>query len=307
MDEKHRPLGFSIADPFLMRALNGRYYLYGTDETGGIFRCQSSEDLRSWRDEGPIYTKRSDGWNVDCFWAPECYYFLGQYYLFYSANWRHNPDNDDETFRIGVATAKDPTGPFMDLLDAPIFDPGYPIIDANVYAENGRYYLYYSRCCYKHRIGDLEESWIYGVEMREDFAGVIGEPVLLLRPEQPWENASAKETGRRWNEGSTVFKHAERYYMTYSANHFMGGDYAVGYAVSDRPLGPFVKAAENPILQKGPALSGTGHNSVLGPLEDGSYLLAYHGRTIATGHARMGFLSRAEVLADGRLVISQKT
>ena len=54
---------------------------------------------------------------------------------FYSANWKDNPSNEEETFRLGVAVSEKPEGPFEDLSDAPIFDPGYPIIDANVYEE----------------------------------------------------------------------------------------------------------------------------------------------------------------------------
>ena len=41
----------------------------------------------------------------------------GRYYLFFSANWRHNPNGDLETFRIGVAVADSPSGPFSDLYD----------------------------------------------------------------------------------------------------------------------------------------------------------------------------------------------
>ena len=59
---------------------------------------------------------------------------------------------------------------------------------------SGKTYLYYSRCCYKHAVesevsawaktkgwfDEIEESWIYGVELKPDFSGVIGEPVALL-------------------------------------------------------------------------------------------------------------------------------
>ena len=93
----------------------------------------------------------------------------GRYYLFYSADWKENPTGALENFRIGAAVADSPAGPFTDLSDRPIFDPGYPVIDANLYAEDGAYYLYYSRCCYEHSVDGLEESWIYGVRLRPDF------------------------------------------------------------------------------------------------------------------------------------------
>mgnify|MGYP002449193364 CR=1 FL=1 len=50
--------------------------------------------------------------------------------------------------------------------------------------------------------------------------------------------------------------------MLYSANFFGGKNYAVGYATSQNPLGPFTKAANNPVLQKdteqGGIVTGTG-------------------------------------------------
>ncbi len=38
--------------------------------------------------------------------------------------------------------------------------------------------------------------------------------------------------------------------MMYSANYFGGKNYAVGYATSKMPLGPFTKSSSNPVLQK---------------------------------------------------------
>ena len=175
---------------------------------------------------------------------------------------------------------------------------------ANLYREDGRCYLYYSRCCYEHRVGQWEESWIYGVELKPDFSGVIGEPVLLLRPEQDWEGRSAAATGRRWNEGSFLLRQGGRYYMTYSANCFAGPDYAVGYATAESPLGPFAKAAENPILERGGEVTGTGH-SCLFRTRQGQLLICYHGRTAATGQDRVAFLSPARFTAQGRLVVER--
>ena len=79
-------------------------------------------------------------------------------------------------------------------------------------------------------------------------------------------------------------------FMTYSANCFAGPDYAVGYATAESPLGPFVKAAENPILERGGEVTGTGH-SCLFRTRQGQLLICYHGRTAATGQDRVAFLS----------------
>lgn len=162
--------------------------------TEWVFPCVPPKTLLTGRNHGLAFAAKDAKWGVKCFWAPECYELNGRYYLFYSADWKENPAGALENFRIGVAVSDRPDGGFQDIGNQPIFDPGYPIIDADVYREAGRFYLYYSRCCYEHEIDGLEESWIYGVELKPDFSGVIGEPVLLLRPEQEWEGRSAAQT-----------------------------------------------------------------------------------------------------------------
>ena len=296
-------LPFPAADPFVMLASDGWFYLYCTQEGGGgAFPVRRSRDLQSWEERGIALDVATAKWGENRFWAPECYEIGSRYYLFYSAHWKDNPQNAEENFRIGVAVSDRPDGPFEDLTDQPLFDPGYPIIDANLYQEDGRFYLTYSRCCYEHSVDGLEESWIYGVEVKPDFSGVIGEPVLLLKPEQEWEGRSAKATGRRWNEGSFLMKHKDTYYMTFSGNFFGGPDYAVGYATAKHPLGPYQKAVENPILERHHHVTGTGHSCMLHDNEN-HLLICYHGRTEATGSDRIGFISEAALTEDGKLKI----
>ena len=325
------PLPVAFGDPFILRTSDGKFYLYGTTEGINGFKVYSSSDLIEWQDEGQVYEGAGpDSWTVDCFWAPEVYERNGKYYLWYSANWKENPDNELENFRIGVAVADHPTGPFRELFDRPVFDPGYPIIDANVLFddENGKVYLYYSRCCYKHPVqseiadwakaqgwyDEIEESWIYGVELKPDFSGIIGEPQLLLSPpekmndpQSEWESRSvtSQEVNRRWTEGSFILKNEDCYYMLYSANFFGGKNYAVGYATAKNPLGPFEKSKNNPILQKnsesGGNVTGTGHCMVM-DIQGKRYCI-YHGRTRETGEKRVVFIDPVEIFPDGRFVV----
>ncbi|MBE7177476.1 MAG: glycoside hydrolase family 43 protein [Mucilaginibacter polytrichastri] len=328
------PLPVSLGDPYvLLDKASGKYFMYGTGgKAKDGFTAYSSSDLVNWNYEGQVYFgKTGKSWGIGDFWAPEVYARNGKYYLFYSAQWGHNPSKEQENFRIGVAVSDKPTGPFTDLSDKPVFDPGYPVIDANVYfAENGKCYLYYSRCCYKHAVKSevadwakqkgwydaVEESWVYGVELEPDFSAVIGEPKLLLRPpvkmndrQAEWESRSVTdhEVNRRWTEGSYLFRKGDTFYMMYSANFFGGKNYAVGYATSKGPLGPFVKAANNPVLQKNTAkggiVTGTGHNSVTWSPDGKEMFCVYHGRTAETGDDRVVFIDRMKINADGQLIV----
>lgn len=330
------PVAVSFGDPFILEASDGRFYMYGTSEGVDGFRVYSSDNLADWADEGVAYVGATpESWTVDCFWAPEVYERDGKYYMWFSANWKHNPTGEGENFRIGVAVSDSPTGPFVEKSDGPLFDPGYPIIDANLCFddETGKVYLYYSRCCYKNPVesevadwareqgwyDEIEESWIYGVEIAPDFSAVIGEPVLLLRPpvtmddpQAEWESRSvtSREVNRRWTEGSFIFREGGTWYMMYSANFFGGANYAVGYATSDNPLGPFTKSEHNPVLEKnverGGDVTGTGHCMAL-KLDDGQMLCVYHGRTTATGERRVVFIDRMEVTPEGELRVDGPT
>ena len=97
-----------------------------------------------------------------------------------------------------------------------------------------------------------------------------------------------------------MLKHDGKYYMTYLANDYKSQDYAVGYAVSDHPLGDYVKAPENPVLECYREVSGTGHSYMLQSPE-GELLICYHGRTEATGQDRVGFISPARFTEAGKL------
>ncbi len=325
------PLPVALADPFILQD-GATYYMYGTggDAKSG-FATYSSKDLVHWKYEGQVYYGNNEnGWATGDYWAPEVFKRNGKYYMFYSAQWKDNPTNELENFRIGVAVSDKPTGPFLDITKSPIFNPGYPIIDADVLFDKGKAYLYYSRCCYKHPVKSevadwakskgwydyIEESWVYGVELKPDFSGVVGELKLLLHPpatmkdkQAEWESRSvtSKEVNRRWTEGSVCFKHGHTYYLMYSANYFGGKNYAVGYATSKKPLGPYKKADNNPVLQNNTAeggnVTGTGHNSITWSPDHKEMFCVYHGRTTATGDERVVFLDRMKILPDGKLIV----
>ena len=334
------PLPVQLGDPYVLYT-QGTYYMYGTGGADKGFATYSSKDMVNWNAEGQVYFHNNkNGWSdpsaswEGAYWAPEVYEVKGKYYMVYSAQWKVNPTHEQENFRIGVAVADKPTGPFVDLANHPIFDPGYPIIDANVFFDtNGKVYLYYSRCCYKHPVKsevadvvrqkgwykEVEESWVYGIELKPDFSGVLGQPTLLLRPpvslsdkQAEWESRSvmAHEVNRRCTEGSVTFKKGDTYYIMYSANHFGGRYYAIGYATSKSPLGPFQKAANNPVLQKnsdeGGIVTGTGHNSIAYSPDGKEMFCVYHGRTAKTGDERVVFIDRMQV-QNGKITISGPT
>jgi beta-xylosidase len=91
---------------------------------------------------------------------------------------------------------------------------------------------------------------------------------------QHWENVGNKP----WTvtEGPTVIRHNDLYYLFYSANGFKSIWYAVGYAVSKSPEGPWKKYAGNPVLDRNLlGENGTGHGDFF-KSRDGNYWYVFH-------------------------------
>lgn len=298
-----------IGDPYVLKCKEGRYagnyFLYATSAENG-FKVWSSGDLATWADHGLCFEREIDSWCINSFWAPACIEYKGAFYLYYSANWSHNPDGDAETFRIGVARSDSPLGPFKNVFNKPLFDCGFPVIDADVFLDDdGKKYITCSRCCYKHKVGAYEESHIYGAELDDDMLSLRSDLVLLLKPEQDWENWSIG-TGRRWNEGSFLFKHNRVYYLMFSANHYADKEYAIGYATSAAPLGPYRKYKNNPILMHDyPRFSGPGHNCMVRSIDEREWLIVYHAHTdpMKGGEDRQVYINRITISMEGNLTI----
>jgi beta-xylosidase len=254
----------------VLRTADGNYYCYATSAVDG-FKAWISEDLVNWQELGYVYKRNDHSWGIEDFWAPEVVYYKGKYYMHYSARWGKNM-----SLRIGVAAADSPSGPFVDVFNQPMFDLGYAAIDGHVFFdEDGRKYFYYARDCSENIVDGRHESHLYVAELNDDLVSFQDEPRLITKPEQEWEQHSGPEW--LWNEGPFVLKYDHRYYLMYSANFYAGRDYSVGYAVAEHPLGPFVKAAHNPILfSPNGEISGPGHNSVTTSPDGQELFIVYH-------------------------------
>ena len=292
-----------IGDPFILYA-QGVYWCFAT--TGGLFyQVRQSTDLVTWGKPTYAFAPDKDSWADRDFWAPEVYAYHGVYYLFYSAR-----EKASGSLRIGVARADKPQGPYKDLRNEPLFDYGYAAIDAHLFIDEGQPYLFFARDCSENIVQGRHESHLYGVRLSSALDAVVGDPVLLTRPDQPWEMASGPTW--LWNEGASLIKHGGRYYLYYSANYYAGKEYAVGVAVADAPLGPYTKPGDAPLMQyveeeREVVVSGPGHNSFF--LVGDELFTVYHTHVhprSPSGYRQMAF-DRAGFRGDGSPYINGPT
>lgn len=237
------------ADPTIFYE-DGMYYLYGTNEldTSQGFYVYTSKDLIHWvspdGENNRLALKKGDSFGSGNFWAPQVFYYKDSYYMAYTA---------DE--QIAIAKSSSPLGPFIQSNLQPSFkNAEYKTIDPYVFIdEDGQVYLYFV----KQNGGNN----LYVVSLNEDLTGFEENPhhVCIVATES-WEN-TAKAS---WpvTEGPTVIKRDGTYYLFYSANDFRNPDYAVGYATSQSPLGPWEKQ-DTPIISRNIIPEdGTGHGDI---------------------------------------------
>ncbi|MBU3125918.1 glycoside hydrolase family 43 protein [Sinomicrobium sp. 2019215] len=238
-----------LADPTIFES-DGTYYLYGTKNDPEIegqgFLVYTSDDLVHW--EGPggatdgFALKKGDAFGTGGFWAPQVFHHNSQYYMAYTA---------DE--HIAIATADSPLGPFTnsgEAIEAPVKQ-----IDPFVFFDAGKAYMYHVRL--------QDGNRIFVAEMTEDLTALKAETLHeCIYAEDEWENTE----NAAWPvaEGPTVIKRGRQYYMLYSANDFRNPDYAVGYAVSDSPVGPWEKSEDNPVISsQNTGEPGSGHGDIV--------------------------------------------
>lgn len=274
------------ADPFILNH-NGTYYLYGTGGKKGI-KVYQSDDLASWSQAVGVKdgyaVDSSDVWGWHSFWAPEVYPINNKFYMFLSS-----------MTQLVIAESDSPLGPFVQKTRKPV-NPDIIRIDSHLFTDtDGKIYLYFVR------FNNGNEIWM--AEMKEDLSDIKEETLTkCFGVTDPWEKTTKKPVARV-AEGPFILKHNGLYYLTYSANHFKSQDYAVGYATSASPYGPFVKYEGNPILigdMKN--IFGTGHHSFFRS-HSGQMYIVYHSHKSGTAiQPRTTCLDRCgfEKSADGK-------
>lgn len=247
------------ADPYILNH-EGKYYLYGTGGKKGI-RVYQSDDLASWSGavgaKGGYALDSTDVWGYHSFWAPEVYSLKGKFYMFFSV-----------MEHLAIAESDSPLGPFIQKEKKPLH-ADIKEIDSHLFVDtDGKMYLYFVR------FTGGNEIWM--AEMKNDLSGIKEETLTrCFGVTESWERTK-KEPVARVAEGPFMLKHNSLYYLSYSANHFKSQDYAVGYAVSDSPFGPFKKYENNPVLiGDGKTIFGTGHHSFF-KANSGQLYMVYH-------------------------------
>ena len=261
-----------FADPSVIYSeKENSYYLFAT---GG--KILQSKDMVNWRKRTNAFPSTpSWGTNGAGLWAPDVQYINGQYVMYYSLSTWGDPNPG-----IGVATASNPRGPWVD--QGKLFKSDEigvnNSIDPMAFVDHyDRVYLVW---------GSMRGNYI--VELEKDGLSLKG------GIEEARENkirVAGLDTSIQWEvetyEGAYIIYENGYYYLFLSMGTCCEGvnsTYKVVVGRSRKITGPYLdhnlkdmknKSAGKVVIDKGDYFVGSGHNSLIKD-QNGNYFTYYH-------------------------------
>lgn len=248
--------GDYMADP-AVHVFNGKLYIYPShDRESGIPENDNGDhfDMKDYHvfsmetidgpvtDHGVVLDVKDIPWAGRQLWDCDCTCKDGKYYMYFPLK------DQTDIFRIGVAVANKPEGPFIAQPDP--MKGSYSIDPAILDDGDGNYYMYFGGLWggqlqrYKNnkalecaefpadnepaipsRIAKLADNML---EFAEE-----PRPVVIL--DENGKPLTAGDNNRRFFEASWVHKYNGKYYFSYST----GDTHQLCYAIGDNPYGPF--------------------------------------------------------------------
>ncbi|KAK3327930.1 putative glycosyl hydrolase [Cercophora scortea] len=246
---------------------HGTYWVYPTSsyeyDKQTYLDAFSSPDLVHWTKHPDVLTTANFSWATRAVWAPAPIARNGKYYLYFAAN--DIQETDTIVGGIGVGMSDRPEGPYFDPIGEPLIgayhNGAQPIDQAVFIDDDGQAYMYYGG-----------HSHANVVKLNEDMIslGILDSSGTQFKEITP----------TNYVEGPLMFKRNGTYYLMWSEGGWGGPDYAVSYAMSSSPLGPFNRVAR--ILQQDPAVAvGSGHNGVINIPSTDIWYVVYHRRPLS--------------------------
>ncbi len=255
-------VGYSLPDPTIIRATDGFFYLYATEDIRNT-PIHTSSDLVNWKLAGTAFTRetRPKFEPKGGIWAPDINFINGKYVMYYSMSvW-----GGETTCGIGIATSDKPEGPFTD--QGKLFRSNEigvrNSIDPFYIEEAGKKYLLWGSF-----------SGIYAIELADD--GFSVHP-----------GAEKLQVAGSAYEGVYIHKKKGYFYMFASVGSCCQGiksTYTTVVGRSDKLFGPYLNESgksmmdnqHNILIHGNDRFVGTGHNSEIITDDNGKSWIFYH-------------------------------
>jgi beta-xylosidase len=269
--------GDYMADPST-HVFNGILYIYPShDRESGIPQNDDGDhfDMKDYHvlsisddvengeviDHGVVLDVKDIPWGGRQLWDNDVTHKNGKYYMYFPLK------DKNDIFRIGVAIADRPEGPFI-----PQSDPirGSYSMDPCIWEENGDYYMYFGGIwggqLQRYRDNKALENAFFPADnepaippriakLTDDMLQFAEEPRAVMILDKDGKPITQGDNNRRFFEASWMHKYNGKYYFSYST----GDTHLLCYATGDNPYGPFTY--QGVILT--PVVGWTTHHSIV--------------------------------------------
>ncbi|WP_232366302.1 glycoside hydrolase family 43 protein [Salinimonas sediminis] len=273
-------------DHFAMRD----YHILSMDEVGGKVT-----------DHGVGMSVDDVQWAGRQLWAPDAAHKDGTYYLYFPLK------DQDDIFRIGVATSESPAGPF-EPQPTPM-ENSFSIDPAVFEDDDGSYYMYFGGIwggqLQRYQTGEYQTQDTYPADnepqvapriakLSDDMLSFAEAPKEIIVNDKDGNPLTTGDTDRRFFEAAWVHKHQGKYYFSYST----GDTHKIVYATGDNPYGPFTY--QGVILK--PVEGWTNHHSIV-EYKNKTYLF-YHDSSLSGGQTHLRSVKATELTynPDGSII-----
>ncbi|MDU1889103.1 MAG: family 43 glycosylhydrolase [Dysgonomonas sp.] len=278
-------IAWSMPDPTVIRAEDGYFYLYATEDIRNT-PIYKSQDLVDWSYVGTAFTNetRPTFEPKGGLWAPDIEYINGKYVLYYSMSaW-----GGEWTCGIGAAVADKPEGPFVD--KGKLFRSNeigvQNSIDQFYIEEDGKKYLFWGSF-----------RGIYAIELSDDGLGLK-------------QGAEKRKIAGTAFEGTYIYKRDGYYYLFASIGSCCEGvksTYQLVVGRSKSLFGPYYDKDGKDMMDNGYTVVigsnddfvGNGHCSEIVQDKKGNDWIFYHGVDKKNPKGRVLLLDQVRWNKDG--------
>lgn len=311
----HQPLVRHIftADPSA-HVFNGKIYIYPShdiesgvaeNDNGDHFNMQDYHILSmdsiggAVTDHGVAFSVTDIPWAGRQLWAPDAAFKNGKYYLYFPLK------DKQDIFRIGVAVADQPEGPFK--AEPNPIEGSYSIDPCIFEDKDGSFYLYFggiwggqlqnwnnNQYDAKATLRKPEEAAALPriAKMSDDMLSFAEAPREIQLLDENGKPFLEKNNDKRFFEAAWVHQYNGKYYFSYST----GDTHNICYAVGDSPYGPFTY--KGVVLE--PVEGWTNHHSIVS--FKGKWYLFYHDVQLSgKTHLRSVKVAELDHLPDGSI------
>ena len=253
-----------LRDPFIL-SYGGYYFMYGTGAAQGLgYGCYVSEDLENWAGPVNVFTATADFDGDKDFWAPECHYYNGMFYLFASYHSKTTGFRGTSVFR-----SESPLGPFTEISDGHATPHTYDAIDGTLYVDpDGQPWMVYCRewTATEDGIGRMTIA-----KLSDDLSRFISEPQDIFRADDP-----LGVTGQNVTDGPFLYTTNKGKLLMIWSSCDVGYCVKIAQSLNGKVDGKWVQQPEKLYTREDHPSGEDGGHGMIFTDKDGRLLVCFH-------------------------------